>query len=56
LEHHREHTPSTEIFYQDGHGPTWDLADDADSIALIESFYNSGKPGAAVWHAPAALC
>jgi putative intracellular protease/amidase len=33
----------------------WDLVDDPDSIALIESFYNSGKPVAAVCHAPAVL-
>jgi len=31
----------------------WDLVDNADSIALIESFYNSGKPLAAVCHSPA---
>src|ERR1700739_1413626 len=41
------------IFYVGGHGPMWDLADNPDSIALIESFYNSGKPVAAVCHAPA---
>ena len=33
----------------------WDLVDNADSIALIESFYNSGKPVAAVCHAPGVL-
>jgi putative intracellular protease/amidase len=33
----------------------WDLVDNRDSIALIESFYNSGKPVAAVCHAPAVL-
>ena len=33
----------------------WDLVDNPDSIALIESFYNSGKPVAAVCHAPAVL-
>ena len=43
------------IFYPGGHGPMWDLADNADSIALIESFYNSGKPVAAVCHAPGVL-
>ena len=43
------------IFYPGGHGPMWDLVDNADSIALIESFYNSGKPVAAVCHAPAVL-
>lgn len=40
------------IFYVGGHGPMWDLADNSDSIALIESFYNSGKPVAAVCHSP----
>ncbi|PSH58981.1 type 1 glutamine amidotransferase domain-containing protein [Phyllobacterium sophorae] len=43
------------VFYPGGHGPMWDLADDPTSIALIEAFYNSGKPVAAVCHAPAAL-
>jgi len=43
------------VFYPGGHGPMWDLADDPDSIALIESFYNSGKPVAAVCHAPGVL-
>ena len=33
----------------------WDLVDNADSIAPIESCYNSGKPVAAVCHAPAVL-
>ncbi|CAA0153395.1 type 1 glutamine amidotransferase domain-containing protein [Tenacibaculum maritimum] len=41
------------IFYPGGHGPLWDLAEDKNSIALIESFYNNGKPVAAVCHAPA---
>lgn len=43
------------IFYVGGHGPMWDLVDNPDSIALIESFYNSGKPVAAVCHAPGVL-
>jgi putative intracellular protease/amidase len=43
------------IFYSGGHGPMWDLVDNPDSIALIESFYDSGKPVAAVCHAPAVL-
>jgi putative intracellular protease/amidase len=43
------------IFYPGGHGPLWDLTNDADSIHLIESFYNSGKPVAAVCHAPSVL-
>ncbi len=41
------------VFYVGGHGPMWDLADNRDSIRLIESFYNSGKPVAAVCHSPA---
>src|SRR5438309_11058982 len=41
------------IFYVGGHGPMWDLVDNPVSIALIESFYNSGKPIAAVCHSPA---
>jgi putative intracellular protease/amidase len=43
------------VFYPGGHGPMWDLVDNGVSIALIESFYNSGKPVAAVCHAPAVL-
>ncbi len=43
------------IFYPGGHGPMWDLAEDADSIALIEAFYDAGKPVAAVCHAPGVL-
>src|SRR6201993_1706192 len=31
------------VFYPGGHGPLWDLAENPESIALIESFYNSGK-------------
>jgi len=41
------------IFYVGGHGPMWDLVDNPVSIALIEAFYNSGKPVAAVCHSPA---
>ena len=41
------------IFYPGGHGPLWDLSDDPDSIRLIENFFSSGKPVAAVCHAPA---
>ena len=40
------------VFYPGGHGPLWDLSEDADSIALIEALYASGKPVAAVCHAP----
>ncbi|MEY3498758.1 MAG: hypothetical protein RL308_427 [Bacteroidota bacterium] len=43
------------IFYPGGHGPLWDLTNDADSIKLIEHFWNSKKPVAAVCHAPAVL-
>lgn len=43
------------VFYPGGHGPLWDLAEDADSIALIERAIGSGKPVAAVCHAPAVL-
>ena len=43
------------IFYPGGHGPLWDLVDNPISIKLIEDFYNSGKPVAAVCHAPAVL-
>lgn len=43
------------IFYPGGHGPMWDMADNAASIALIEEFVQADKPVAAVCHAPAAL-
>jgi putative intracellular protease/amidase len=43
------------LFYPGGHGPLWDLAEDRDSIALIETMYGQGKPVAAVCHAPAVL-
>lgn len=43
------------VFYAGGHGPLWDLAEDRNSIALIETMYASGKPVAAVCHAPAVL-
>jgi putative intracellular protease/amidase len=43
------------IFYVGGHGPMWDIAESADSIALIESFYNSDKPVALVCHSPGVL-
>jgi putative intracellular protease/amidase len=43
------------VFYPGGHGPMWDIAESEDSIALIESFYNSGKSVAFVCHAPGVL-
>jgi len=43
------------VFYPGGHGPMWDLAEDPNSIELIESFLAAGKPIALVCHAPGAL-
>lgn len=43
------------VFYPGGHGPLWDLAEDADSIRLIEAMIAAGKPVAAVCHAPGVL-
>jgi putative intracellular protease/amidase len=40
------------VFYPGGHGPLWDLAEDRDSIRLIESTYAANKPLGAVCHAP----
>ncbi len=41
------------IFFPGGHGPLWDLAEDADSKRLIEAFAAKGQPIGAVCHAPA---
>ncbi|WP_427452090.1 type 1 glutamine amidotransferase domain-containing protein [Litorimonas sp. WD9-15] len=41
------------IFYPGGHGPLWDLAEDTNSINLIEAFAASDRPIGAVCHAPA---
>jgi len=38
-----------------GHGPMWDMPDNATSIALIEAFVKSDKPVVVVCHAPVAL-
>ena len=43
------------VFYPGGHGPLWDLANDTDSIHLIESMAAAGKTVAAVCHAPGVL-
>ena len=43
------------VFYPGGHGPLWDLAEDRNSIALIEAMQAAGKPVAAVCHAPGVL-
>lgn len=41
------------VFYPGGHGPLWDLAEDAASIKLIETMFAAGRTVAAVCHAPA---
>ena len=41
------------VFYPGGHGPLWDLAEDRDSIELIEMMSSANKTIAAVCHAPA---
>jgi len=43
------------VFYPGGHGPMWDLAESPVSKALLESFYNAGKPIALVCHSPGTL-
>ena len=43
------------VFYPGGHGPLWDLAENADSVALIEEMIATGKPVGAVCHAPGVL-
>ncbi|MGV3657107.1 MAG: type 1 glutamine amidotransferase domain-containing protein [Chitinophagaceae bacterium] len=43
------------VFFPGGHGPLWDLSTDTNSIRLIETFWKSKKPVAAVCHAPAVL-
>jgi putative intracellular protease/amidase len=43
------------VFYPGGHGPMWDLAEDPNSIKLIESFLAAEKFVALVCHAPGVL-
>jgi putative intracellular protease/amidase len=43
------------VFYPGGHGPLWDLAEDRNSIELIQAFIAANKPVALVCHAPGAL-
>ena len=43
------------VFFPGGHGPLWDLAEDKNSISLIESFVAAAKPVALVCHAPGVL-
>lgn len=40
------------VFYPGGHGPLWDLAENAYSIRLIQSMTAAGKTVSAVCHAP----
>jgi putative intracellular protease/amidase len=49
------HADFDTVFYPGGHGPMWDLAEDMDSVRLIEGTLNAGKPLALVCHAPIAL-
>ena len=43
------------VFFPGGHGPLWDLAEDADARRLIEGFAAADRPVGAVCHAPAVL-
>src|SRR4030095_9276639 len=43
------------VFYPGGHGPMWDLAEDKNSVKLIESFLAAGKTIAVVCHSTRAL-
>jgi putative intracellular protease/amidase len=43
------------VFYVGGHGPMWDLANNPESIALIENMNTAAKPIGAVCHAPSVL-
>jgi putative intracellular protease/amidase len=43
------------VFYPGGHGPMWDLAEDKNSIKLLESFLAAGKPIAVVCHSTGTL-
>ncbi|MGE8538831.1 MAG: type 1 glutamine amidotransferase domain-containing protein [Acinetobacter sp.] len=43
------------VFYPGGHGPLWDLAEDQNSISLIERTLQANKPVALVCHAPGVL-
>ena len=43
------------VFYPGGHGPMWDLAEDPDSIGLIERTIAAGKPVDLVCHTPGVL-
>jgi putative intracellular protease/amidase len=43
------------VFYPGGHGPLWDLAEDENSVQLIEDTLRAGKPVGLVCHAPGVL-
>ncbi|MBD9596312.1 MULTISPECIES: type 1 glutamine amidotransferase domain-containing protein [unclassified Ensifer] len=43
------------VFYPGGHGPMWDLAEDENSIKLLEAFIAASKTIALVCHAPGVL-
>lgn len=43
------------VFYPGGHGPLFDLAEDAHSIALIKATIAANRPVAVVCHAPGVL-
>lgn len=43
------------IFLPGGHGPLWDLTEDAKAVSLLEETYAAGKPIALVCHAPGVL-
>lgn len=50
-----DHKDFHTVFYPGGHGPMWDLAEDQNSIRLIEAFIAAGKTIALVCHAPGVL-
>jgi putative intracellular protease/amidase len=43
------------IFFPGGHGPMWDLAEDATVAKLIETFYQHNKPVSLLCHGSVAL-
>jgi putative intracellular protease/amidase len=43
------------VFYTGGHGPMWDLAEDQNSIKLLQSFMAAGKAFAMVCHSTGVL-
>lgn len=43
------------VFYPGGHGPLWDLAEDKNSVQLIENAIQTNKPVGLVCHAPGVL-